>query len=431
MGVPAAGRRSCKSDASTAQCALQPELFCPPAPTPRRELRFRKDSVGAGESRQRRGSEGPACRDSARHGRPSGVHPRSESVGAVLQPSGTSSSSSNSLLNERKEAVYESNKKEPLGKGFVRGHHVPKALAEDSGFQFGKPTNAPRHSSEQQGKDAIAPEDAPEHDREAHERYVRTHQAFDPGERVNRQYAWPAEVAQEKHRFGRPYEARLDGAGVRAALTEEDPAVGGGCAGATRVVQRTAEEFHRATHDPVGGRAQGTHGRPPVPEGFVFGARSKGGGASMGDILRGNYSAEEQLPDKDLGRCIREGRRNVTAETRPFGRPSRGPTAPRPASQGAAPQLFRPPPRTPAVAWQDDGNAGPALAPGCLEAKGITSDDFAKLRGRDEVASLMEGAGYKLSADKFERLWNAASRGSDQAPLRSVIQAYSECQVAA
>lgn len=426
-GVPAAGCRSGGHGLSS-RGALQPDLYCPSAPVPENQQQFRKDGAAVGEARRRPGA-GPPAAGPARFGRPTGVHPRAESVGAVLQVSGGSSSSSHSrILNERKEAVYESNKREPLGKAYVRGHPAPAALADESAFRFGKTTGAPRHSSEQQGKDIICPVEPGSADPEEHERYVRTHNAFEPGEQVDRGYAWPQEVARENHRFGRPDGARLDGAGVRAALSGTDPDVEGGemAVQQTRIVPISAEDFRRAVRDPIGGRARGVHGAPPVPAEFAFGTRSKHE-ASAAECLKGNYSAEEQLPDKDLGRCIREGRRNITAETRAFGKPSRVGAASR--SSCAAP-LFRPPPRVAVAAMHDDAGAAQTLAPDCLEAKGLVSDEFSEPRDRREVQSLLEGAGYRMSAEEFDHVWDSASRGEQHASLKEVIRARADYHAA-
>merc|ERR1712228_292471 len=144
--------------------------------------------------------------------------------------------------------------------------------------------------------------------------------------------------------------------------------------------------------------------------------------------IKGTYTLNEQLPDRDLGRCVKEGRRNITSESRAFGKPSRG-APPRPVSSG--PTLFRPPPRGPVP--QCDGNdAGSVLVPDRFMDRGISSSEFARLRSREEIQSLMAGAGYQMSTEEFDRLWDyAVSQGGIVPPpselaLDAVIKAFAD-----
>merc|ERR1719436_1987562 len=62
-------------------------------------------------------------------------------------------------------------------------------------------------------------------------------------------------------------------------------------------------------------------GIPSLPEGRAFGAKSGTNQHGARSLIRGFYSPEEQLPDRDLGQCLTQGRRNYTTQ-RPFGVPS-------------------------------------------------------------------------------------------------------------
>merc|ERR1719359_2457058 len=66
---------------------------------------------------------------------------------------------------------------------------------------------------------------------------------------------------------------------------------------------------------------QGPNG-PKVPLGHAFGIKSTTSECTARSCILGYYSLNEQLPDQDLGRCMKPGRRNLTAEARAFGVPS-------------------------------------------------------------------------------------------------------------
>lgn len=333
---------------------------------------------------------------------------------------------------------------------------------QDPSFRFGVKTDAAGHIGSQIGKDVIAPvqdKATGELESEAHALYVRSHQAYDPGEQVSRDYSWPAKIVENAnaHSFGLAYGASPDGAGVKGALYSHGAwsatADAEAASPPTRLVPAGGEDYRRAHLQRVGGAAPGqaaAGGRPPVPENFTFGAPSRNEATSAGDLIRGTYTAAEQHPDKDLGRCIVEGRRNHTDNDRAFGKPTRS------ASQGSGRQpskAFIPPSRTthgrsagpggnaPGVAlpgrgvhmqcWTDEsGDAAALVAPGEYPSKGVTADDFAIPRKPDEVKSLLEGAGYRFSDDEFKGLWQVAARGSGggMASLEAVIGAYAASQ---
>eukprot|EP00927_Polykrikos_kofoidii_P019589 TRINITY_DN19174_c0_g1_i3.p1 TRINITY_DN19174_c0_g1~~TRINITY_DN19174_c0_g1_i3.p1 ORF type:complete len:490 (+),score=75.01 TRINITY_DN19174_c0_g1_i3:201-1670(+) len=427
-GVKAAGFEAPGRGDGTRQI-LKTEASEQRAPTPEAEKRYRREyQRQVGKSAVSKGQEDLPLHqvDGKGFGRPS---QRSESAGRLMQAAGQRSS-----FEDRAEMIYESNKREPVGKGFSRGMKPPSRAAEDPEFRFGQPTGAATNCMVQQGKDTIAPAEQAE-DPETHARYVRTHQAFDPGEQVDRRYAWPTGIKDPKHAFGRADGARLqNGAAMREALASdgcsesEAKAQAEGGALKTRIVSRVAEEAQWASHRPLGGPPAGRPAsKPPVPEGFAFGARPAGqarGEPSAGDLIRGYYKPEEQQPDRDLGRCVRDGRRNVTADTRAYGKPSR------PEQRGA----FQPPPRRQCDrlgADADDVGVGQAIAPGRFADEGLGADDFSMPRSRDEVRSLLKGAGYDVDPQHFARLWDVAVRCSgpgggrlQTTSLDAVIKAY-------
>ena len=58
---------------------------------------------------------------------------------------------------------------------------------------------------------------------------------------------------------------------------------------------------------PGGNMTRAAMGKPPI---------------GAWEVMRGDYADEDQLPDKDLGKTLTPGFRNITLETRAFGVPS-------------------------------------------------------------------------------------------------------------
>lgn len=482
-----------------AQRILQPEIFDPRPSTPEHEKRFRRAGRGGADNswvsakklseklqdelHQQEQQPRPVPNWSG-HGKPSS---RSMSVGALLQAPVQWES-----LQERKEAIYESHKREPLGRVPKLGRTLPAHMNEP-GFRFGRETKAHHHHSSQNGRDVIAPEswqvqvESPE----THEQYVRSHYAFAPGERVERRYEWPSHVSEDPmFRFGH--------AATREGVQETYPSVGNALFGGawddegpsevplTRVVMKNGEDYRQTVNDPLGKARPGIHGPPPVPADFSFGKSSQSSGAGAIEAIRGEYTPQEQLPDHDLGKCTKEGRTNVPPEFHrdlAFGRASGLPRAlQRTASVGAVPRLaIHPPSRRPsgndwrheaamaarcdvrcgggggaASEMQEevpancepnhavyDGGAAPVMSPDCFPGADARSD-FAKARDQNEVRRVLANIGCKMAPAEFVEVWEAAVRampkpgeaacgcehGSWKASLEAVAKAYAERRAA-
>lgn len=354
-------------------------------------------------------------------GRPSG---RSESAGAVISAA-SRDGWVRGFLEERAEAAYRSCKEEPLGRSHVRGHQMPEFVTGQD-FRFGRKTAGCTHMlHESEGKDVIAPRIIAQNDIESHQQYVLSHQAFAPGEQVNRQYAWPTEMVQDPHfRFGHHTGARsaVGGSGVGAALGQMPHGeFGPERVPETKVVLARDEDYKRYTADPLGASKGGI--RPPVPTNFAFGIRTNNASFTAGECIRGGYSHEEQLPDRDLGHCIREGRRNVPPQghsAQAFGMPTRG--GPTRGGRSAGTQIFQPPSRVPLeLAAPDAEDIAVALAPDRSPLRG--APEFSTPRPRAEVLELLEAAGYSFRPEEFGDLWAACSFG-DRASLDAVIEVY-------
>eukprot|EP00435_Cladocopium_sp_Y103_P045030 s2397_g12.t2 len=182
---------------------------------------------------------------------------------------------------------------------------------------FGNPSGTP-----QDGKEVIYAIHQKPDTEENRLLYKYTHNNFNPGERIERKYRWPAETKDSRFRFGHGLGQPQAGAGARLALNwevEDD-----GSVRKTRLVQKNAEDFRNVHHTKVYHKShpmQGANG-PPLDPDFRHGVKSGISDYTAKSCIQGYYSLEEQLPDQDLGRCLKPGRRNVTVATRAFGVPS-------------------------------------------------------------------------------------------------------------
>ena len=306
---PGRGQRLAQ-EGSEARALLWPDAGV--QQTPEKAQRFRKyGGVEPGRSRSASHGVMPPPDNRQRFGKPT----QRENVGDVLKTQGWAGS--DGALQEMREAVYESNRREPLGCPYVRGFQPPRAIEQDPEFRLGRRLG---HEAvrgwghlAQEGKDVISPAGGSE-DPRAHELYVRSHQAFAPGEQLTRRYAWPAEIGND-WAFGKAPQRRHDegGRNTDCVFLGEEEAI------ATRVLQLTAERLHEAAHPPLGRALRSYQGPLPVAEGFSFGVPPKKDCATAADAISGGYSLEAQMPDSNVGRCVRRGRTNVTTETRAFG----------------------------------------------------------------------------------------------------------------
>lgn len=166
--------------------------------------------------------------------------------------------------------------------------------------------------------------------------------------------------------------ARLaDGEGAHKCLRPtEDEAVH-----VSRVVPKRVEEFKDTA--PALGRARNLmqEGRA-APTDRPFGIATTGEGEwTAADCLGGEYTPEQQGPDRDLGKSTRPGWRNVAADTRAYGVPTiRRDIPAKPVKSVADHQNYG-----------DDSSAAELINPSRFAAFGVHDDEF--LVSRDAQVS--------------------------------------------
>lgn len=215
----------------------------------------------------------------------------------------------------------------------------------------------------------------------------------------SRKYEWPAPITTDSHfRFGTGGGGGggvQEGVGAKLALNYECEDDGG--FPKSQVVRRTAEDYRHVNNDKLGVSRNMMQGSAPVPPGHGFGIVAIGSDVSAGECIRGWYSVEEQLPDADLGKCVKPGRRNVTTETRAFGTPSVRSDIPGPSLEKRS-----------VADTQNYGNevgASALLNPQRFELQGVPDKEFLLRRPKDELESILRCCGYTFGDGVYDELW--------------------------
>lgn len=394
--IPPAGRSITVPLNDSTERDLQSEVYFPLPETPLHERRFRRLSQGPGEitvfhslKEQKlpgedfrygiRGIRGSSTEDAMKAGLLLGVAEYRNSVA---------------------EQVYDSTKREPIGKPYIRGHTI-KMLPQGFGNASDPAAGA---------KPAIFPVHMKPDSEEVKAMYRKTHNCFAPGEQTHRGYLWPAETQAPSFRFGMGLADAVSGAGARAVLNWDVDDEGN--LKKTRMVQKVCEDYRDVDHYPLSKKRhmkQGAYG-PPLPEEHRFGIKSSISDYTAKTCIQGYYALEDQLPDQDLGRCTKPGRRNVTTETRAFGVPS------------VRTDIPAPPPSKRSIAanmsYGDECSAAAVLNPQRFDARNVPDRDFLVRRPKDELRALVRSG---MPGVDFEQLWTEAlDLFDDDLPLVSL-----------
>jgi len=386
--IPAAGRSTVVPENDSAALDLQSEIYFPVPPTPIKEKRFRrgcvpgeihvhhslKDQKLPGEEFRYgiRGNKGSSTEVCMKAGQKFGIEAHKESV---------------------KERIYESVKKEPLGKPHIRGHPL-KMLPEG----FGNPSGEPEDC-----KKVVFPVDQPlAETQEALAQYKKSHNRYDPGERHVRGYDWPEETKDPFFQFGvAAQHGAPDGSSMKLALNvmaEDD-----GSYKKTKMVQKVCEDYRNTVQPPFAKKThymQGAKG-PPMDPNWAYGIKSITSDCTARSCILGYYSLDEQLPDQDLGRCSKPGKRNVTAHARAFGTPSIRTDLPAPPGRRSVADLTN---------YGDECGAAALLNPQRFDDKGVPDREFLLRRTKEELREFIEAGGSSLeeAALDFDEIYEQA-----------------------
>lgn len=405
--IAPAGRSINVPLADSSERDLQPETYFPLPNTPNNERKYRRLSHGPGEITVHYGLKDQQLpSEDFRYGvrgMKGATTEQTLKAGMLLGVA--------AYKNECAEEVYESKKKEPLGTAYKRGHTL-HMLPQGFGKASGDPED---------GKRVIFPVEMPRDTEEHRQRYRYTHNSFNPGEQIARNYNFPAETKESTFRFGKGEGFVQEGVGARAVLSmhlEDD-----GTHKKTRLVQKNVEDYRNVQHPKLFLKCHAKQGAdgPPINPNHRFGIGSDVSDYSAGSCIHGYYSLEEQLPDQDLGRCVKPGRRNVTTETRAFGVPSvrTDIPAPPPGKRSCADTM----------SYGDECSAAAILNPQRFDNRGVPDREFLIRRPKEELRSLVEAC--NVPGIDFEALWDKCVQlfddGLPLVSLDSMLYKHSHC----
>jgi len=391
----------------TTERDVQPDIYFPAPPTPLKERKYRKNHT-AGDINVHFGLKDQKLPDEGfRYGIRTSKGETTKQAFEAGQKFGIAA-----YRQMRAEEVYESTRKEPLGKPYNRGHNVRMA---PEGFGLPSPPA-------DDGKEVIFPRGVKPEEEWIRQRYVKTHGNFAPGEMFTREYNWPEEARDEMFRFGVKQTSGNDqgGEGGRMAVTMDR--ADDGSIPITRFIQRTSEDYRSVVHPKIAKTKNYQQGKVPVPPGHTFGIKSMSSEVTARSCILGYYSLNEQLPDQDLGRCIKPGRRNVTAEMRAFGIPSvRADIPALPVEKRSLADCQN---------YGDEVGSQALLNPQRFDSQGVPDREYLLRRPKEEIKGLLEAAGYKFSDEDFDEIWKTAvdlfQDDIPRASLDSIMFVYSD-----
>jgi hypothetical protein len=167
----------------------------------------------------------------------------------------------------------------------------------------------------------------------------------------------------------------------------------------------------------------------PVPRDFAFGIKNT---SALGEnswnaamCLQGEPTEKELQPDRDLGKCVRPGSRNIVRRpedaNRAFGCPTIRTDIPFKEKRSVADYNN----------YGDEPEAVDLLFPSTFTEMGITEYDFMVTRTRTEIRSLFERIGFTYKNGKFNTMYNRAKEIQDQIRGHSVVMDYEKVSVRA
>jgi len=164
------------------------------------------------------------------------------------------------------------------------------------------------------------------------------------------------------------------------------------------VVEKLLEDFRTVSTEGLGAVKNLGYGVVAPPAGTVVGMASQAGPEWGVRECIGNYTPEEQQPDKDLGRSIRPGWRNIGPPARIFGVPSIRSDVPAPSLKSVADHQN----------YGDEAGAATLLYPPRFADGGVTQADFLTATSKDEIADIFRSAGFQLDESAVDATFERA-----------------------
>lgn len=219
-----------------------------------------------------------------------------------------------------------------------------------------------------------------------------------------RNYDWATtQVDPNTHRFGATEKEDLR-EGVRKALqpaldeTQQQPAT---------ITTKLHADYKAAAVDRLGVVKQlGTGERDLAPD-HTFGVPSLRNGVrepGVEELMKLSLSEEQQQPDADLGKSLREGYRNIAPEGRVFGVPSIRTDMSLPAKRSV----------TCTRNYGNEPDARQLLRPPLSVERGVHEAHYIQLRTKEEVQDIVQDAEINLTPDQFDAIFDMAMQADGE-----------------
>lgn len=269
------------------------------------------------------------------------------------------------------EQIYQSNKKEPLGKPYTRHYELPENTLNQS---FGIKTV----SSLEPAKAIIFPT-VTEDVNAGVELYKKSHGSYAPGEQKSRHYTWKNDL--NTMTFG------MKGTSVAfngVSKNVEDVLKSKG--EHSECVDTVSVEAYRKRQDQLGISRNLSQDSDKRGIQFIYGKGRKGQTFGAIDVIRGKYTEEQQLPDLDLGKSITPGFRNIQQNGRVYGCPSIRNDIPKISLSKRS--------IADSQNYGDDATAAELINPHAFASLSINESTLNELKSKDIIFTLFKKIGY-------------------------------------
>ena len=234
---------------------------------------------------------------------------------------------------------------------------------------------------------------------QAKDLYIRSHGNYQPGQQRDRNYNWStSNINPKEHVFGTTEKVLQNGV-LLCLDPSKDAAVP-----KSRITSKQVQDT-KNLKDQLGRARNLGHGARNVGANHTFGVKGAVDDWDASACIAGDYSVQEQMPDRDLGTSATAGWRNVTTDSRGFGTPTVRVDIPGPSKRSISDNQN----------YGDDVNAGSLIQPSEFAQSGVSDADFIKDRDQKTIRDIFINIGYKQLSDDglFQYLWNDAAANFD------------------
>eukprot|EP00761_Pharyngomonas_kirbyi_P012685 gb/GECH01012712.1/.p1 GENE.gb/GECH01012712.1/~~gb/GECH01012712.1/.p1 ORF type:complete len:415 (+),score=96.00 gb/GECH01012712.1/:1-1245(+) len=300
-----------------------------------------------------------------------------------------------------KEKIYDSVRKEPLGKVPEDSKHIPQSVKQDEHVTFGIETPESFHTGE-----TI----------HSFEPWTEWDKKFEPGQRSTIKMPWnDTKIDPESFRFGKTVKKPED---VRDCI---QPHKGKKPNESNKIVNKTQAEFLKANEVPLGRSRNLGFGKPDHNTDEPFGKKNKPDEYGAWATIR-SEPKEETDYDRTLGRSIQQTKISGVPvdESKPMGAPTV--------------RLDKNPPKNKSLSdatnYGDEPDVYRCISPARFSSLGVFEDDFGKPLSEDQLKELFVDNSL-MTQEEFNKLFEIAQneylvyyRGEQGVSIQSMIKAW-------